>query len=156
MAARSSRAKTHVFWSVQPMQVAGRRLQVARLRVKLHLRTSLAGQQTVAEWAWLDTGAPFSVIPRAMHQGEVRVHSWKRTRHDFGPATALQSHHPIFGPWVPPAGVELLVLGRRRSVDGFRVEGGVDVPQQRNDVGIAVADAADLEIVLVDVDDLEF
>ena len=64
---------------------------------------------------------------------EVRVHSWKRTRHDFGPATALQSHHPIFGPWVPPAGVELLVLGRRRSVDGFRVEGGVDVPQQRND-----------------------
>ena len=35
------------------------------------LRTSLAGQQTVAEWAWLDTGAPFSVIPRAMHQGRL-------------------------------------------------------------------------------------
>ncbi len=72
MATSSPGARTRVLWSVQSVQLAGRTLEVARLRVKLHLRSALAGQQTIAEWAWLDSGAPFSVIPRAIHQGRLR------------------------------------------------------------------------------------
>jgi hypothetical protein len=67
MASFSARATTAIYWSIQPLVVAGQQLDVARLRVKLHLRAQLAGQQTLPEWAWLDTGAPFSVIPFYLH-----------------------------------------------------------------------------------------
>lgn len=50
------------------------------------------------------------------------------------------SHHPVLRPRVPAAGVEFLVLAIDRFVNGLRVEGGVDVPQQRDDVRIAVAE----------------
>src|SRR5207249_4925193 len=63
--------------------------------------------------------------------------------------------HPILRPRVPPAGVEFLVLQLGRLVDFLRVEGGVDVPQERDDVGICVADAANLEVVLVHVDNVQ-
>src|SRR5438094_437907 len=54
-----------------------------------------------------------------------------------------------------PAGVELLVVGVNRVVDRLRVEGRVDVTQQRNDIGVAVSDAADLEVILVHVDHVQ-
>src|SRR5262249_50420199 len=65
------------------------------------------------------------------------------------------SHDAVFRPRVPPAGVELLVVGVDGVVDGFGVEGRVDVLQERNDVGVAIADAANLKEVLVDVDDVK-
>ena len=56
---------------------------------------------------------------------------------------------------MPPAGVELFVLEVCFGVDCRRVERRVDRPQDGHHVGVRVADAADLEIVLVDVDDLD-
>ena len=53
------------------------------------------------------------------------------------------------------AGIEFLVLGVYRLVDRLRVEGCVDVPEQRHDIGVRIADAADLEVILVDVDDVQ-
>src|SRR5262245_10484417 len=57
---------------------------------------------------------------------------------------------------MPAARVELLVFGLNRIVDRLGVERRIDVPQQGNDVRIRVADAKDLEVVLVDIDDVEF
>src|SRR5262249_52523726 len=53
------------------------------------------------------------------------------------------------------AGVEFLVGGFSGLVKGLRSVGGVNVLQQRDDVGVPVADAAHLEEVLVDVDDVQ-
>ena len=69
--ASSAQARSRVIWSIQRLAVGGRYLDVARLRIKLHLRAIITGQQTVSEWCWLDTGAPFSIIPLAMHSGRL-------------------------------------------------------------------------------------
>ena len=58
-------------------------------------------------------------------------------------------------PRVALARAEFLVFRIRLLVDRLRVEGRVEVLQQRHDVGVGVADAAHLEAVLVDVDDVQ-
>ena len=49
--------------------------------------------------------------------------------------------------------IPLLQLGR--LVDFQRVKSGVDHPQQRDNVGVRVADPADFEVILVHIDDLQ-
>ena len=53
------------------------------------------------------------------------------------------------------AGVEFLVFLRRWLVNLRWVKRSVDHFQKRNHVGIAIADAADFEAILVHVDDLK-
>src|SRR5260370_18762296 len=66
-----------------------------------------------------------------------------------------RSHHAVFGPGVPSAGGVFLVLCRCRLVNRLGIKGGVDGAQSGNDVGILVADVADLEEIAVHVEDLE-
>src|SRR5437588_8489064 len=67
MARPQWRASTNAHWSVRPITLAAKRLDAARLLVKLHFRARLHGQHSVAEWCLLDTGAPLSVVPFSMH-----------------------------------------------------------------------------------------
>src|SRR5437870_2905507 len=70
-------------------------------------------------------------------------------------AKRRQLHHPVFRPAMTPARVELLVLEIDRLVNLRGIERRVDHAQQRHDVGLGIADAANLETILVDVDDLQ-
>src|SRR5262249_8891571 len=91
-------------------------------------------------------------------RGRRRTASCVRGRAGSGTQWARHSclHHTIFRPRMPAAGVEFLVLSIRRLVDRFRVVSGVDASEEGNDLGLFVTDAANFEIVLVDIDDVEF
>jgi hypothetical protein len=86
-----ARAKSPVRWMIQPPSVAGVTFPVARLGVHLHLVTNPALSSTVIEQAWLDTGAPVSVIPFHVHHNSLhwqpvaglRV-TWAGQRCDLG------------------------------------------------------------------------
>jgi hypothetical protein len=50
-------------------------------------------------------------------------------------------HHPVHGPRMTPASVELLVLGRDVLMDGVGIERGVDVAEDGDHVRVGVSDA---------------
>src|SRR5258708_2074069 len=78
-------ATVRVEWDIQPAGLTGLTLPIARLKVELYLATASPGPATVLRKAWLDTGAPLSVIP---------FHTKQQGRH----------WHPIPGIRVPGAG----------------------------------------------------
>jgi hypothetical protein len=91
MASTSARPATRVQWAIQPVTVAGLTLTLARLEVRLHLAAASPGPQTIPGLAWLDTGAPLSVVPFHIHQQALRWQSipgiratWAGRRCDLG------------------------------------------------------------------------
>jgi hypothetical protein len=74
MAAPFSGTTIPIYWSIPIVRVAGLNIPSARLDVELFLRSTLPGRQIIAEQAWLDTGAPLSVIPFHVHHRRV---AWK-------------------------------------------------------------------------------
>ncbi len=74
MASCPPRAMSRVKWVIQSVTVSGRTLAVPRLEVRLYLATASPGTPSVPQPAWLDTGAPLSVIPFHIHQKGLR---WK-------------------------------------------------------------------------------
>src|SRR5690242_7508665 len=71
------------------------------------------------------------------------------------PWGGARSHHAVLGPGPAAACQELLEVQIDRLVNGLRVEVGVDGAQDGDDVGVGVAQPADLEAVAVDVEDLQ-
>lgn len=70
--ASSGRATSPVRWIIQPLRAGGLTLAVAHLEVHVYLATTgTTGPPNVMEPAWLDTGAPFSVIPFHVHQNRL-------------------------------------------------------------------------------------
>src|SRR5271166_483285 len=65
------------------------------------------------------------------------------------------SHHPVFGPGMATAEVELLVLGSGWQVEGLGVVRGVDAVQKGDDVRVGIAQADDLECISIDVADAQ-
>ena len=57
-----------VQWVIQPITVSGLSLAVARLEVDLYLAASSTGQPSLQQRAWVDTGAPLSVVPFYIQQ----------------------------------------------------------------------------------------
>lgn len=85
------RAVSPIRWMIQPLSVGGVTLTVARLKVHLYLPTNPGSPLSVIEPAWLDTGAPLSVIPFHVHQSGVHWQSipgiratWAGQRCDLG------------------------------------------------------------------------
>ena len=74
MAAPFSVTTTPVSWTIPLLRLANLTIPSARLDVEVYLRTILPGMQVVAEQAWLDTGAPLSVIPFHVHNRRL---DWK-------------------------------------------------------------------------------
>jgi hypothetical protein len=72
MASTSARAASRVEWLVRSVTVSGLTLAVPRLRIHLYLATASTGPPPAAESAWVDTGAPLSVIPFHVHQQGLR------------------------------------------------------------------------------------
>jgi hypothetical protein len=68
MASSPARAASRVEWVIQPVTVSGLTLAVARLEVRLYLATAATGPPSIPLPAWLDTGAPVSVIPFHVQQ----------------------------------------------------------------------------------------
>jgi hypothetical protein len=68
MASSPARAASRVEWLVRSVSVSGLTLAVPRLRINLYLATASTGPPNAAEPAWVDTGAPLSVIPFHVHQ----------------------------------------------------------------------------------------
>jgi hypothetical protein len=66
---------TPVQWAIQPVTAGGLTLPSARLEVEVFLRSTSPGFVLLYEQAWLDTGAPLSVIP--FHVYNCRL-DWKR------------------------------------------------------------------------------
>lgn len=66
---------TLVQWSIQQAKTAGLSVPSARLEVDFFLRSKLPGLQLLCEQAWIDTGAPLSVIPFHVHNGRL---DWKQ------------------------------------------------------------------------------
>src|SRR5947209_5880904 len=64
------------------------------------------------------------------------------------------SHDPVFRPAVATAGEKFFVFQIGRGVDRGGVERCIYGPEQRHNVGIRVANAADLEVVAIYVEDL--
>src|SRR5262245_3689900 len=75
MASPSARATSRVEWVIQPVTVSGLTLTVARLKIRLYLATASPGPPSVLQSAWLDTGAPLSVVPFHIHQKGTRWQS---------------------------------------------------------------------------------
>jgi hypothetical protein len=91
MASSSVRATSPVEWVIQPVTTSGLTLLVARLQVRLYLAMATTGPPTVLQPAWLDTGAPLSVIPYHIHQKGLRWQAipgiqvtWSGQRCDLG------------------------------------------------------------------------
>ncbi len=68
MASPSVGATARVEWVIQPVRLSGLALALARLKVGLHLAMTSPGPHAVPWEAWLDTGAPLSVIPFHIQQ----------------------------------------------------------------------------------------
>jgi hypothetical protein len=54
-------------WFVRPLQLGTVSASIARLYGELHLPTVPSGTGLIKELAWLDTGAPLSVVPFDVH-----------------------------------------------------------------------------------------
>jgi hypothetical protein len=74
MAAPFSGTTSSITWSISKLQVGNVTIPSARLEVEIFLPTLLPGLQIIAEQAWLDTGAPLSVIPFHVHNQRI---AWK-------------------------------------------------------------------------------
>lgn len=74
MAAPLAGTTTPIQWIIQLVSGGALTIPSARLEVELFVRTILTGRQVVSEQAWLDTGAPLSVIPFHVHHGRL---DWK-------------------------------------------------------------------------------
>ena len=68
MTPSSPQATSSVGWAIQPVSVGGTTFGVARLEVRLYLAPTSTGQPNLLQLAWLDTGAPLSVIPFHVQQ----------------------------------------------------------------------------------------
>lgn len=75
MASASARATSRVEWVIQPVTVSGLTLTVPRLEVRLYLAPASPGPPSAPWPAWLDTGAPLSVIPFHAQQKGLRWQS---------------------------------------------------------------------------------
>src|SRR5262245_11550703 len=64
-------------------------------------------------------------------------------------------HNAVFRPGVAAAGGELLVIDGHGLVNRRRIERGVDSLEKWNDVGVRIANVANLEAIAVDIDDLQ-
>jgi hypothetical protein len=80
-----------VEWVIRPVTVSGLTFAVARLEVRLYLPMASMGLPSVLQTAWLDTGAPLSVIPYHIHQKGLRWQpipgvqaTWSGQRCDLG------------------------------------------------------------------------
>jgi hypothetical protein len=67
MAPTPSPATTSIPWSIQTISMGNVSFPVARLGFQLHCRTVLPARQVTSADAWIDTGAPLSVIPFHVH-----------------------------------------------------------------------------------------
>lgn len=59
--------KTLIHWSLHPITVGNLQLTIARLKVNLLFRSRGSGSQRFPGFAWLDSGAPLSVVPFYLH-----------------------------------------------------------------------------------------
>ncbi|MBI1831782.1 MAG: hypothetical protein HYR84_10065 [Planctomycetes bacterium] len=66
---------TAIRWSIQYVTTGSLTIPSARLEVEVFLRSALPGCQLICEQAWIDTGAPLSVIPFQVHHARL---AWKR------------------------------------------------------------------------------
>ena len=67
MTSPSPPTTTNLEWLVRTIPLGGLAVAVARLRFRVHFLTALPGSRAMAEWCWLDTAAPLSVIPFSVH-----------------------------------------------------------------------------------------
>ncbi len=91
MTSSSARTTSVVEWVIQPISVSGLTFSVARLQVPLYFATDPGGTPSLWQMAWLDTGAPLSVIPFCVQQQGLRWQtlpgvraSWAGQRCDVG------------------------------------------------------------------------
>jgi hypothetical protein len=91
MTPSSARATSTVEWVIQQFSVSGLTLAVARLKVRLYFATDSGGPPNLLEPAWLDTGAPLSVIPFHVQKNGLRWQpipgiqtTWSGQRCDLG------------------------------------------------------------------------
>jgi hypothetical protein len=75
MTPSAARRTSTVEWLAQPITVSGLTLAVSRLKVRLYLATTSGGPSSIVQPTWLDTGAPFSVIP--FHVQQRQGPSWQ-------------------------------------------------------------------------------
>jgi hypothetical protein len=75
MAFASARATSRVEWVIRQLTVSGLTLTVPRLEVRLYMDMASPGPPSVLQLAWLDTGAPLSVIPFHVHRQGLRWQS---------------------------------------------------------------------------------
>ncbi len=68
MTAPSSAPSVPLVWSIRPVRLGLRAAPAARLRCELLFPPSVPGGALLGEWCWLDTGAPFSVVPFNVHR----------------------------------------------------------------------------------------
>ena len=72
MASAPVPATAKVEWLLQPITLTGLTFSIARLKVRLYLASVLTSPATLPWEAWLDTGAPLSVIPFHIQQKGLR------------------------------------------------------------------------------------
>jgi hypothetical protein len=91
MSSSPARATSQVEWLSHSVHVGALTLTVARLRVHLYLAAAVTGTPSVTRPAWVDTGAPLSVVPRYVHrqgllwQSLPGIHAtWSGQRCDLG------------------------------------------------------------------------
>ena len=75
MESASARATSRVEWLIRQVTVSGLTLTVPRLEVRLYLDMVAPGPPGVLQSAWLDTGAPLSVIPFHVQQSGLQWQS---------------------------------------------------------------------------------
>ena len=66
---------TPILWDIKTVSQSGMTLRSARLELDVYLRSTSPGFVLLNEQAWIDTGAPLSVIPFHIHNGRL---DWKR------------------------------------------------------------------------------
>ncbi len=72
----------------------------------------------------------------------------------FNSSTGL-SHDSVLCPRISASSKKLFPLLIRVVVNCLRIECRIDSAQQYNDVGIPITDAADLEVIAVDIENLQ-
>jgi hypothetical protein len=109
MAATPSSASTAVAWSIQTITVGGLIFPAARLTFQIYGRTVLPARRVTSLDCWVDTGAPWTVIPFHVHHQRLlwqpiagMVTTWAGQRCDLGRVDvwlATQQPPSIRGPF---------------------------------------------------------
>ena len=104
MTSPATRMTTNVEWAIQQLVLSTVAFPVARLKLRLYLGTPPAHPQSSFDVAWLDTGAPVSVVPFHVHHQRLLwqripgiTTSWSGQACDLGRIEGwLPTHQPPY------------------------------------------------------------